>query len=142
MGKRTNLEELFRRVFSNRVSTGTKTKMVAFYIKHMNLYTKGTGVASSLRLISIERVVTAIAALKIIMPEVDPWILAIPAVIYYPLRTIMNWAVGLFWEVSDGYSMEAEWAQKRAAPQRVYMLSAEEYNKSVFTKPGENHGDG
>ena len=127
-----------RRLIINKIPSDKKTKFIQFYIRFFALYTQGTATVSSFRVISLEKIVAGMACLKIIYPQIDPLWIACAGCIYYPMRTIFNYAVGLLWEDADGYKIQAAWNKHRDAPQRVYIMEQE---KDLFTKPGEADGN-
>ena len=99
--------------------------IIRWYIRHRNLYTNGTNILSNLRVVSFEKIALAMACIKIIFPDVSPYVVMILGCIYYPLLMLFNWFIGYIWEVSDGYTEEAAWNMNRATPNRVFIMNQE-----------------
>jgi len=120
----------------SKVSDETKGKWISSYVKHLHLYDQGEALVCSLRIISVQHIVIGMAGLKIIWPDIDPKIVLIAGIFYYPVRTMFHWCVGYFWEVSDGYKVKAAWSKDRDTPTRVIIVNPEDFG-DTFEKPGE-----
>jgi hypothetical protein len=105
---------------------GKRKGIIRWYIKNRNMYTNGTSIMGSVRVFSFEKVVTGMACIKIIFPEISPITVFFIGCIYYPFLMLFNWFMGYIWEVSDGYKEEAAWNYNRAVPNRVFIMNGDD----------------
>lgn len=119
----------------DKIPGDAKCRLIKTYIKHMAFYDRGEGIVGNLRVVSFEKIAIGMACIKVIWPEVDPWVIAMAGCVYYPLRTFFNWLVGYFWEISNGYEIQKQWHIERADVQRVVVVNQKECG--MFESPGE-----
>lgn len=123
-----SLRGIIRRVIPKK----TRNNLIKIFVKHRYWYAQGNNVLASTAVISVEKIIIGIAAIKYITSEEVPvWIIVIVLMVYFTWRILSRWSIGYFWEDNEGYDIEAEWNKVRVPPNRFYMVNIDELAKKV-----------
>ena len=91
-----------------------REKLLAAYIHHRNLYSKGNGeIGSILAIVNFQSAMVTWLFLKSIIPGIPLWCLGVGFSAAIVGRTILKWAFGYYWDKYRVFDAEAEWSNRR-----------------------------